>query len=318
MNPSMRRLVSSCLAGLAVLAATVGWSSVAATATVLDPAHTDRVAEVLAGDAAVRAAVEVALAQALVAAVPAGAPVSIDELQAAARRAVDDPRVVAVVRAAIVDAHRRVLGEGDGTVRVDAGPIAAAGRDAVLATRPELAGILPAPPPLTVDLPTDSLPDLGWVRRAASGATRPAAQAASGLFAAALLVAADRPRVLRRAGLFALWAGVGWFALGWLVPWAVSHWSVDGRLGVLGSLAAATARPMMAPAAALLAAGGVVLLAASAGAKWRTARRPVAVPGPAPGGPVWHPVTVAPPAPPAAVPLSHPAIKITKKPGPGN
>ncbi|HEY3241075.1 MAG TPA: hypothetical protein VGL92_16035, partial [Acidimicrobiia bacterium] len=141
---------------------------------------------------------------------------------------------------------------------------------------------------------------------------------AAGLFAAALLIAADRPRVLRRVGLFAVWAGAGWFALGWLVPWAVSHWSVDGRMAVLGSLSVAVARPMMLPAAALLAAGGGILVAASAWARNRSARRSAPAAGPAPGGPLWQPVKVHRLTPPVArpsVPVSHPANKVD--PGPG-
>ena len=309
----MRRLIASFLAGLAVLAASVAWASLAATATVLDPSRTDQVAEVLTRDPAVRAAVEDTLAQALVAAVPVSAPVSIGEVKAAAHRALDDPRVLEVVRVAIVDAHRRFVGETHGPLQVDAGPIAIAGRDALLAAHPELARTLPAPPPLAVELPTESLPALGGLKDAAGGVPRKAAQAAAGLFAAALLVAADRPRVLRRAGLFAVWAAGGWVALGWVVPWAMSHWSVDGRLAVLGSLSVAVARPMMLPAAALLAAGAAVLVAASAWAKNRLARRSAPATSPAPGGPVWKPVTLhrlTPPASPPAVPVSNQANQV--------
>jgi hypothetical protein len=309
----MRRLIASFLAGVAVFAACVAWTSLAATATVLDPSRTERVAEVLTHDRAVRAAVEDALAQALVAAVPVSAPVSIDEVKAAAHRALDDPRALEVMRVAIVEAHRRLVGETHGSLQVDAGPIAIAGRDALLAAHPELARTLPTPPPLAVELPTESLPDLGGLKDAAGGVPQKAAQAAAVLFAAALLVAADRPRVLRRAGLFAVWAAGAWVALGWLVPWAVSHWSVDGGLAVLGSLSVAVARPMMLPAAALLAAGAAVLVAASAWARNRSARSKVPAAGPTPGGPVWQPATVqrlTPTASPPAVPVSHPAKRV--------
>ncbi|MGH9035050.1 MAG: hypothetical protein ACRD0O_04745, partial [Acidimicrobiia bacterium] len=280
----MRRLISSSLAGLAVLAATVAWSSWAATSTVLDPGRTGRVAEVLATDPAVRGAIEDALAQALISVIPPDTAVPDAELKAAARRALDDPRVAQVVQAAIVDAHRRLVGEIEGPVRVDAGPIAAAGRDALLAAHPQLAGRLPAPPPLAIDLPTDSFPDLGGVRDLlAGGVTGTAVQAALGLFAAALLVASDRPRVLRRAGYFALWSGGGWVVLGVLAPWAVSHWSVDGKLAVLGSLAVAVAGPMIAPAVALLVGALGAFLLASAWTKAAAARKAgVAVPAPAP------------------------------------
>ncbi|MGH8973786.1 MAG: hypothetical protein ACRD0C_11355 [Acidimicrobiia bacterium] len=305
----MRRLTAALLAGLAACAGTLAWSSWVATSTVLDPSRTDRVAEVLVTDPAIRRSVEDGLTRALVAAVPPGTAVPDAELRLAAQRAFDDPRVQAVLRTAIVDAHRRLLGEGTGPVQLDAGIIAVAGRDALLAAHPELRRMLPTPPPLAVELPTEGLPDLGGIREAASGLPKTAAQASAILFAVAFLVAADRSRVLRRAGAFGLWTGGGWFALGWLVPWAVSHWSVDGRLGVMGSLALAVARPMMVPAALLVALGVALLLAASTWAKASAARRAAKAPEPA-SVPLWQPARVSRLTPPPAIPLGHSASKV--------
>ncbi len=301
----MRRLVAVFLAALAALAGTLAWSSWVATSTLLDPTRTEQVAEVLVTDPAIRRSVEDGLTRALVAAVPPSTAVPDAELRLAAQRAFDDHRVQAALRAAIVGAHRRLLGEGEGPVQVDAGIIAVAGRDALLAAHPELRRNLPAPPPLSVELPTTGLPDLGGIRRAATGLPTTAAQASAVLFALAFVVAADRSRVLRRAGAFGLWTGGGWFVLGYLVPWAVSHWSVDGRLGVMGSLALAVAKPVMVPAAVLSALGVVLLLAASAWARASAARRAARTPDPAPSVPLWKPVTVnqlTPPTPPPAVP----------------
>ncbi len=313
----MRRFASSLLVGLAALAGTVAWTSFVATATVLDPSRTDRVAEVLVTDPTVRQSVEDALTQALISVVPPSTPVPDSELRLAARHALDDPRVLAVLRTAIVEAHRVLLGEGQGPVRVDAGPIAVAGREALLTAHPELGRTLAAPPPLTVELPTDSFPNLGGLRKTAGELPRKASQAAVVLFLAALVVAADRGRILRRAGLFGLWTGGGWFAMGWLVPWAVSHWSVEGRLAVFGALAVAVARPMIAPAAALLAAGGGFLWAAFMWGKLSATRQAAKVPGPATDAPVWQPVTVNrlnTPALPPAVPLGHPASRVDIRP----
>jgi hypothetical protein len=127
-------------------------------------------------------------------------------------------------------------------------------------------------------------------------------------------VAADRSRILRRAGVFGIWTGGGWFALGWVVPWVVSHWSVDGRLGVLGSLALAVAKPMMLPAAALVVAGVAFLLASRTWAKASAARRAATAPAPAPAAPVWQPATVSRLTPPPVVPLGHPANKVDAGP----
>lgn len=312
----MRRFASSFLVALAACAGTVAWSSFVATSTVLDPSRTDRVAEVLVTDPTVRQSVEDALTRALVSTVPPSAPVPDSELRLAARRALDDARVLAVLRTAIVEAHRVLLGEGEGPVRIDAAPIAVAGQEALLAAHPELGRTLPAPPPLSVELPTDGFPNLGGLRKAAAGAPGKASQVALLLFAAALVVAADRFRILHRVGLFGLWTGGGWFILGWLVPWAVSHWSVDGRLAVFGALAVAVARPMMAPAAALLAAGGVFLWGAYMWRKLSAAHQAAAAPA-ATETPLWQPVPVnrldAPPPP--AVRLGHPASRIDARPG---
>jgi hypothetical protein len=302
---NVRRLVAALLAGLAALAGTLAWSSWVATSTLLDPTRTEQVAEVLVTDPAIRRSVEDGLTRALVAAVPPSTAVPDAELRLAASRAFDDPRVQVALRAAIVGAHRRLLGEGEGPVQVDAGAIAVAGRDALLAAHPELRRTLPTPPPLAVELPTDGLPDLGGIRTAASGLPKTAAQVSALLFGLAFLVAADRSRVLRRAGAFGLWTGGGWFVLGYLIPWAVSHWSVDGRLGVLGSLALAVAKPVMAPAAVLVALGVVLLLAASAWSKASAARRAALTPDPAPAVPLWKRASISrltPPTPPPAVP----------------
>ena len=310
----MRRLAASFLVAAAVLAATVAWGSFAATSTVLNPARTEQVAEALVADDAVRNAVEDALTRALVEAVPPSTQVPDAELRVAARRALDDPRVRAVLQAAIGEAHRRMLGEGDGPIPVDAGTIAVAGREALLAAHPELAGTLPAPPPLTVALPTEGFPDLGGLRETAGDLPAAAAQMAAAVFLVALVVAADRSRVLRRAGVFGLWTGGGWFALGWLVPWAVSHWSVDGRLAVLGSLALAVAGPMIVPAAALVIAGGTCFWLSWTWAKLSASRQAAKTPAPVADGPLWQPVSM-PKLNPPALPLGHPASKVDTHPG---
>ena len=293
----MRRLSASILLGLAALAGTLAWTSFTVTSTLLDPTRTDRVAEVLVTDPAVRSSVEEALTRALIDAVPPSTTVADAELRLAAERAFDDPRVQAALRGAIAAAHRRLLGDGAGPIPVDAGAIAVAGRDALLGAHPELAAVLPAPPPLTVSLPVEGFPDLGGIREAAAGVPATAARAGAVVLVAAFAVAAERWRVVRRAGAFGLWTGGGWFLLGWVVPWVVSQWSVDGRLAVLGSLALAVAGPMVVPAAALVVSGAVCLWLSFIWSRLSASRQAESLPGAA-GAPLWQPVNLPKVAPP--------------------
>ncbi|MGH9002061.1 MAG: hypothetical protein ACRDYV_02920, partial [Acidimicrobiia bacterium] len=96
----MRRFAASLLAGLAALSGTLAWSAFTVSSTVFDPTRTDRVAEVLVTDPAVRQSVEDALTRALVEAVPPSTGVPDAELRQAAHRALDDPRVLVALQTA--------------------------------------------------------------------------------------------------------------------------------------------------------------------------------------------------------------------------
>ena len=50
-----------------------------------------------------------------------------------------------------------------------------------------------------------------------------------------LLAASDRPRVLSRAGRWAIRAGLGWAAFGWALPYAMTKVG-EPRLAALGAL----------------------------------------------------------------------------------
>src|SRR4051812_10207532 len=147
----MRRTAASALVTLGLLAASLGWWSFAARATVLDSGRSARIADVLVTQPVIRDAVAEGLGTALEQALPPGTPISADELKTVTHKARDAPRALGALRTAIVDAHRRLLGEYDGPVSLDVSPIAAAGRDALVAARPDLAESLPQPPPLSVD-----------------------------------------------------------------------------------------------------------------------------------------------------------------------
>jgi hypothetical protein len=284
----MRRAAASALVTLGLIAASLGWWSFAARYTVLDSNRSARIADVLVGQPVIRDAVAQGLGTALRQALPAGSPVSAAEIDAVTHRALDDPRAVAALRTAVLASHQRLLGQYDGPVTVDVSPIAAAGRDALLAARPDLARALPQAPPLAVDLPTQHLPKLSWLPDRAREMTGVAWLLAVTLLGLGMLAASDRPRVLARAGRWALRAGLGWAAFGWALPYAMTKIG-EPRLVALGAIGVAAVGPMIAPAVILVAIGIGALLGARA---WRLALAalPPAPPSSGPGsgpGTVW-------------------------------
>jgi len=256
----MRRAASSALVTLGLLAASLGWWSFAARATVLDSGRSARIADVLVDQPVIRDAVAEGLGTALEQALPPGTPISADEIKAVAHKALDDPRALQALRTAIVDTHQRLLGNYDGPVTLDVSPIAAAGRDALVAARPDLAKSIPQAPPLSVDLPTQHLPKLPALPDRVRELTGLAGLLAATLLALGMLTASDRPRVLSRTGRWALRAGLGWAAFGWALPYAMTK-IAEPRLAALGAIGVAAVGPMVAPAVILVSAGIGALLA---------------------------------------------------------
>ena len=287
----MRRAAASLLVTVGLLSASLAWWSFAVRFTILDSGRSARIADVLVDQPVIRDAVAEGLATALRQALPAGSPVSDTEIDTVAHKALDDPRTLQALRTAIVDSHQRLVGNYDGPVDLDVSPIAAAGRDALLAARPDLAASLPEAPALSVDLPTQHLPKLGWLPDRVREVSGLAGLLAATLLTLGLLAASDRPRVLARAGRWAVRAGLGWAAFGWALPWALTKVH-EPRLAALGALGVAAVGPMIAPAVTLVCAGIGVLLGARA---WRLALAalPPAPPSSGPGssgpgaGPAW-------------------------------
>jgi hypothetical protein len=169
-------------------------------------------------------------------------------------------------------------------VSFDVSPIAAAGRDALLAARPDLVGSLPEEPTLSVELPTQHLPKLGWLPDRARELGGLAALLAATLLGLGMAAASDRPGVLSRAGRWALRAGVFWAIFGWALPYAMTKID-EPRLAALGAIGVAAVGPMIAPAVLLVSAGIGAILGARA---WRVALAalPPVPPSGGPDGPI--------------------------------
>jgi len=294
----MRRVAASTLVLLGLLAASIAWWALAARFTVLDSDRSARIADTLIEQPVIRDAVAEGLATALRQALPPGTPIDEVQLDEIAHKALDDPRALAALRGAVVASHQRLIGEYDGPVTVDVTPIAAAGRDALLAARPELAKKLPKAPQLSVDLPTQKLPKLGWLPERAREIGGLASILAVACLALGLLAAADRPKVLSRGGRWALRAGIGWFAFGWAIPYVMTKIQ-EPRLAALGAIGIATVGPMIGPATFMTCLGIGALLGARA---WRTALAALP-PAPPTGGPTFPPRG---PAVPDPVPATRP------------
>lgn len=255
----MRRILATLVLGLALLSAGLSWAAFTTRSTMFDPARSEGIAEALVDSPVVQDAAVAALARSLEQALPAGALAGSAEVESLARAALADPRSSQALTAAIVGAHRRMMGDGDGAVVLDAGPIAQAGRDALIAARPDLAGVLPEAPPLQVELPTERLPRMGGLREPLRLAVGLGATAAALLVALAFLLASDRPKVLSRMGRWALGAGLWWSIVGYGLPRLLSNFS-DERLAVMGALGTAVSGPLVAPALALALTGAAVML----------------------------------------------------------
>jgi len=269
----VRRFAASLLTGLGLLAATAAWGAFAASSAAFDPESSERVADVLVEQPAVRDAIAKALGKALSSDLPGGVQISGAEVDSVARRVADDPRTAAVLRTAIVGAHRRIVGNGAGPVQLETGLVAQAGRDALIGVHPELAASLSAVP-LKLELPTDKLPNLTPLRGHLGRVGRLGVLLATWLLSAAMLVASDGPWVLRRAGRWAVGVGLSSLATTWLLPSLVSRVEAP-QVAMMGALAVALAGRVVVPAVILLAAGAGAMVVARA---WRTATARSAVP----------------------------------------
>jgi hypothetical protein len=185
------------------------------------------------------------LGNALQQALPPGTPMFPDEISAAAHQALADPRAMAALKHTVLASHQRLVGNYDGPVGVDVSPIAVAGRDALVAARPELSAAMPEAPSLSVDLPTQHLPKLGWLPERTKELFGLALMLAITLLGLGVLCSADRPKVLSRAGRWALRAGVCWAIFGWALPYLMTKID-EPRLAALGAIGVAAVDPMIA------------------------------------------------------------------------
>lgn len=214
----MRRGAASLIIALSLMVASFSWAGFTLSNTILDPGRSERLATQLLDNPEVREALIDRIADALETQIPPEVPVPRAAIETGAAIALDDPRVEALVVDGFVRVHQNALAGNAEPVMIDAGALGAAGRDALVSTRPELDLVLPPVPPLTVELPTTGLSWMGTVKQVVDRFTRIGALLSLAGLTAAFAVAKDRGSVFRRVAIWGYGAAAFWVALGYGIP----------------------------------------------------------------------------------------------------
>ena len=250
----VRRAFAAVLLAVSLWIGSLAWTGFIMIRTVLDPGRSEAVADALLDDPDVRSQLVENIAGGLDAAIPDEAGVDRATLDAAAEQALSSPEVEALFRTALVDTHQAFLGEGEAPRSIDGSAFGSAARDALVSSRPELAGVLPESPSAEIPLPTRRMPDLGPVRRALDTAVPLLAGAAALGALTALLITSNRPAILRRAGAWAIGLSSIVLLVAYGVPAFAQSFAPD-QATVVAALVSALAEASRGPALALAGAG---------------------------------------------------------------
>lgn len=256
----MRRGLAGLILGLSLVLASVSWAGYVLTNTVLDPGRSERLADQLLDNEALRAALVGRLVAAMEASLPAAVPVPRQQLELAANVALDDPRVDTMVRDGIVRTHRNALEGNTEPVVLDASALGAATRDALIGVRPELAGVLPEAPPVNIELPTAGLSWLGRLRNLAQRVSIILGAAAALGVILSLFVAKNRPAILRRVSIWAFGASAFWLVVGYGVPF-LAETVAPSSTAIIAAMIDVFFGAMIRPAILMGAFGGLLLVA---------------------------------------------------------
>ena len=270
----IRRLASGAALTTALFAASIGWAGLTMQRTVFDKTRTQRIADALLTNTAVRDS----LVAAIVGTVDKGLPealraqVPTNQLATAARTALASPTVRADIEKALVDTHAYVLGDTKDRPVLQTKELDTAVRQGLLQVRPDLAPIIDQLPPVVVTLPSAGLPGARLARGVVDLVTFWAAAVAAALIVAVLAVSPDRGWALRRIGRWAIGAGALWVGLRFAVP-ILARKVIPGSAALVSGLATAAAESMTVPGLALLTVGVLSLALGSVLGRLRQRRR---------------------------------------------
>lgn len=318
----MRRVFAAAILGPSLLLASLAWSAFGLQRTMLNPDRSERVADALFDNPSVQRQLQSSIAGAVGDQLPPEIPISDSQLESGAGLALANPAVSELIREAFVQAHQAFLGETEPPTSVNLGTVGQDVRSNTLDAIPGAAELIPATPDLVIDLPTESIPNLGGFRRWLARATPLVALMAAVGIALALLTTNHRPSVLRRAGFWAIGASLAWLALNIAIPWLATQW-FSGQSTVAAVLVDAMFGEMRTPSIVLACVGiatiGVSImwpaveeLAFARTDEGDTLRRRASNNGPTP-----QPLYQAPPQPlPAASPPAAPTTPSPATPTP--
>ena len=214
----MRRSLSGLVLGLALIVGSLSWASYVLTRTVMDPTRSEAFADQVIDNQRLRSALIGRLADGLAESVPFDAPVPRQALEGAAEDALDEPGIAAELKRALVLVHQNALNGVEEDVVLDASVLGLAARNQLVGDRPALEGRVPDAPSIEVQVPTSGLAFLGTVKSGVQTFTLYSAAGALLAGALALIVARDRPRILRRVAVWAFGTAAFWLAVGIGVP----------------------------------------------------------------------------------------------------
>lgn len=272
----IRRSIAGLVLGVSLLLASLAWSGYLALRTVLDPDRSREVAVELLDNDEVRDQLAQNLASAVTAGVPEEVPIPDGVVEAAAVRVLDDPAFEELILSAFADTHAAFLGEGDPPEQLDLNPLADSFRSTAIAAVPALEGQLPGDIDLTIDLPTEYIPDASPLRSFLQMLVPILAIAAAAGAVFALVATTDRPSVLRRAGTWAIGSTMFYLAIGLGLPWLLRNYAPDGA-EIFAALLTAFLRSVVTPSLVLGGVGLALILVSALwpeGARQRSPRQP--------------------------------------------
>lgn len=257
----MRRGFASLIMGLSLTIGSMAWAGFAFSSTVLNPEISATLAQRLLTNEQLHGVLLSRTADALEAQIPESAPTPRQTVEAAAERLLADEAASAAMEDALIEVHQRALGGDDSAVVASTEGLDAAGRAALVETRPELESLLPDDTSIPVVVPSSGLAWLGGLKSSLDRYVMMGAAMATAGLVLAFAVSTDRAGVLRRTALWAFWTAAFWLLVGFGVP-ALVGYALPPSFAVLGAIASLVSVAMKGPAT-LLAAFGVGLLALS-------------------------------------------------------
>ena len=263
------RSLARFLMTIALLCASLAWTGWVVLHTVADPTRSHRIAHAVLDDPTARGQIADDLASSLAdavntaaAAAAKGTPVKVPKidgndptLRSAVASALADTRVTNNLVDALANEHANLLGvEPKKPAAIDTTLLIDTVSRGVSVANPGLAAQLTSATPKSIALPDVEIPLAARIRRFVTTAV-PRLAIVAILLAAVAFMTGDRARMLRRAGTWAIGAGLMWVLLPRIAIWAAEQWAPGNAAVVRALLRGATG--VVTAMATLLLLGGI-------------------------------------------------------------